>query len=118
LPIADRERFLRNVPLNRDLAQAAQQAMRTEELLLGMGKQAKSVTWTRYEAQDALINDESERRRHQLSRLLARAAAQHITPTHDQLAIALGVSRRTILRDLDLLVAEPDTAATPSEKHV
>jgi predicted DNA-binding transcriptional regulator YafY len=38
-----------------------------------------------------------------LTRLLAEATAQEVTPTHDQLAASLGVSRRTILRDLAVL---------------
>jgi tetratricopeptide (TPR) repeat protein len=100
LPENDRSRFLRNVPLNRDLAQAAMRYQEDEMVSLGMGKQAKSITWTLRQVQDYLIEDETERRRSVLARLLAQAAAHEITPTHDQLAGGLGVSRRTILRDL------------------
>ena len=42
-----------------------------------------------------------------------QAAAQEATPTHDQLAASLGVSRRTILRDLAALQSADDPA-TPS----
>jgi hypothetical protein len=108
LPEADRDRFLRNVPLNRQLAQAAQRYRQTETLSIGLGKQAKSVTWTLRDAQDYLFEDETARRRHVLDRLLAEAAAQGVTPTHDQLAASLGVSRRTILRDLAALQDTPD----------
>jgi hypothetical protein len=114
LPNADRERFLRNVPLNRQLAEAAQQYRQGEMVILGLGKQTKSVTWTLAEAEDHLIEDESARRRHVLNRLLAQAAAQGVTPTHDQLAASLGVSRRTILRDLATLQAAPDDDPTES----
>jgi tetratricopeptide (TPR) repeat protein len=103
LPPADRARFLQNVPLNRDLAQAAQRFERTEIVALGAGKQLKSVRWTVRQMDDFLIADETERRRHVLARLIAQAEAQEVTPTHDQLAAQLGVSRRTILRDLAAL---------------
>jgi hypothetical protein len=103
LPEADRGRFLRNVPINRNLAQAASRVRQSATAVMGLGKQAKAVTWTLHEAQDQLIADETMRRRHVLARLLAQAAAQAVTPTHDQLAATLGVSRRTILRDLAVL---------------
>lgn len=100
LPASDRARFLQNVPLNREIAQAAQRYRQTETVALGLGKQAKPVTWTLVEATDSLIDDETARRRHVLTRLLTQASEQDATPTHDQLAASLGVSRRTILRDL------------------
>ncbi|MCC6457755.1 MAG: tetratricopeptide repeat protein [Caldilineaceae bacterium] len=108
LPPADRERFLHNVPLNRDLAQAAQRYCQSETVMLGLGKQVKRVTWSLIEAEDSLIEDETARRRHVMNRLLAQAAAQGVTPTHDQLAASLGVSRRTILRDLAALQNMPE----------
>jgi DNA-binding SARP family transcriptional activator/predicted ATPase len=114
LPPADRERFLRNVPLNRDVAQAAQRYCQSETIMLGLGKQTKAVTWTLVEAEDHLITDETARRRYVMNRLLAQAATQGVTPTHDQLAASLGVSRRTILRDLAVLqnIPEDDTSQT------
>jgi hypothetical protein len=108
LPPADRERFLRNVPLNRDVAQAAQRYCQSETVRLGLGKQTKLVTWSLVEAEDYLIEDETARRRHVINRLLSQAAAQGVTPTHDQLAASLGVSRRTILRDLAALQNMPE----------
>lgn len=114
LPESDRARFLQNVPINRDLAQAAQEFQTDETVTLGVGKQAKGIRWTLHHPQDALIEDDTARRRHVLVRLLAQAAAQGVTPTHEQLATSLNVSRRTILRDLAAL---PDTsaAAPPQE---
>ena len=100
LPPADQARFLQNVPLNRELAQAAQRYTVTETVTLGQGAQSRLVTWTRVTPQDCLIGDTTTRRRHLLARLMAQAAAQEVNPTHDQLAAILGVSRRTILRDL------------------
>ena len=110
LPTGDRARFLANVPLNRNLAQAAIRYQQDEPVTLGMGKQAKTITWTLRHAQDYLFDDETARRRHVLTRLLAQAAEQAVTPTHDQLAASLGVSRRTILRDLAAL--QGDAGAT------
>jgi hypothetical protein len=73
-----------------------------------LGKQATPVTWTLREAQDCLITDDTARRRHILTRLMAQAAAHATVPTHDQLAAALNVSRRTILRDLAALQGLPN----------
>ncbi len=51
-------------------------------------------------------------RRHRLRRLLNEAAAQGGAPTDDELAAALGVSRRTVLRDIAQLARGGDTPAT------
>lgn len=109
LPASDRIRFLSNVPFNRELAQAEERYRYNEQVELGQGKRAKLVTWTLHDAQDYLIKDETERRRHVLTRLMAQATAQGVMPTHDQLATSLGVSRRTILRDLAALQGADDT---------
>lgn len=117
LPPADRSRFLQNVPLNRDITHAAAQVRQSETVSLGLGKQVKAVTWSLVEVEDFLIDDESARRRHVLSRLLDQAAAFGVTPTHDQLAASLGVSRRTILRDLAIMqesAGDEASAATSS----
>ncbi len=115
LPEADRARFLRNVPLNRDVAQAAQRFDRRETVAVGLGKQAKRVTWTLSEVQDYLIDDDTERRRHVLTRLIDQAAAHTTIPTHDQLAVSLDVSRRTILRDLAALQGSGDADDAQAE---
>lgn len=64
------------------------------------------VTWTVHAAADEAIENKTERRRSQLKRLLAEAAAHHAAPSDDDCAQALGVSRRTILRDMKALAAE------------
>jgi tetratricopeptide (TPR) repeat protein len=61
------------------------------------------VTWTVVAPDDELIADPAGRRRNSLRRLLDEAAAQGAAPTDDDLAAALGVSRRTIVRDMQLL---------------
>jgi tetratricopeptide (TPR) repeat protein len=86
LPESERARFLRNVPLNRDTTEAAERYQVAEIVTVGVGNQSKEMRWTLCQAQDSLIADDTERRRHVLSRLLAQATAQGVTPTHDQLA--------------------------------
>jgi hypothetical protein len=51
-------------------------------------------------------------RHHRLRRLLDEAAAQGAAPTDDDLAAALGVSRRTILRDIERLTQRGGILAT------
>ncbi len=65
-----------------------------------------TVTWTLAAPEDQLIPNRSERRRAVLARLLQEAAAQQAAPTDDDLARALGVSRRTVLRDMRALSRE------------
>ena len=50
-----------------------------------------------------------------LRRLLAEAVAQKAAPTDDDLAAMLGVSRRTVLRDMELLAVEG--VALPTRKR-
>jgi DNA-binding SARP family transcriptional activator len=61
------------------------------------------VRWTVHAAADDAIADAAVRRRHRLQRLLTEAAEQSAAPTDDDLATALGVSRRTILRDMEAI---------------
>ncbi|MBX3014091.1 MAG: AAA family ATPase [Caldilineaceae bacterium] len=97
---ADRTLFLQNVPLNRALAAAVARYTVTQTIAVARASAAPSITWTLVHPTDSLIAEPTQRRRHVLARLIAEASAQAMTPTHDQLADALGVSRRTILRDL------------------
>lgn len=62
-----------------------------------------TVTWTVVAPEDELIAEPAERRRYILRRLLDEATAQGAAPTDDDLAITLGVSRRTIVRDIQAL---------------
>ena len=64
-----------------------------------------SVEWTVFAPQDNLIKTASERRLQVLTRLLHEAKQQGAASTDDDLAQALGVNRRTILRDMKILSA-------------
>ncbi len=68
------------------------------------------VDWTASAPEDATIADGQRRRQHRLARLLAEAAEAGAAPTDDDLARVLGVSRRTILRDMAAM--STDSAAT------
>jgi tetratricopeptide (TPR) repeat protein len=113
LPPDMRERFLTHVPLNRKTEAALAELVRRQEVRLvradvplGRGlteRDYKVVHWTLYAPEDDAIAKKTERRRAVLQRLLREAEAQGAAPTDDDLAAALGVSRRTILRDMKVL---------------
>jgi biotin operon repressor len=65
---------------------------------------------------DEAITDRTARRRHVLQRLHQEAAAQEALPTDDDLAQALNVSRRTILRDIQALAEEGIRIATRARR--
>jgi DNA-binding SARP family transcriptional activator/Tfp pilus assembly protein PilF len=61
------------------------------------------VTWTLTTPQDEAIPGKATRRRYRLLRLLEEAHSLGALPSTDHLAEALGVSRRTIERDMKVL---------------
>jgi AraC-like DNA-binding protein len=61
------------------------------------------ITWTLHHASDDGFADGADRRQHRLRRLLEEAARQGGAPTDADLAAALGVSRRTIVRDMQAM---------------
>jgi DNA-binding SARP family transcriptional activator/tetratricopeptide (TPR) repeat protein len=63
------------------------------------------VEWTLWAPGDEQVPAGVQRRRHVLRRLLDEAEAAGAAPTDDDLARALGVSRRSILRDMAQLAA-------------
>jgi hypothetical protein len=71
-----------------------------------------SVRWSLATPDDDAVGGDAARRRHRLARLLREAAACGAAPTDDDLANALGVSRRTILRDMVALGDDPAVGAT------
>lgn len=73
------------------------------------------VQWTLSAPEDESIADKSARRHYRLKRLLDEAEKQDAAPTDDDLAQALDVSRRTILRDMQVLVKE--IPRTPTRKR-
>jgi DNA-binding SARP family transcriptional activator len=109
----EREQFLRQVPLNQktqaalvDLARRIQVRLVRAEVPLGRKLTETDYTqviWTVYAPEDDLLPKPVLRRRYVLKRLLAEAAEQGAAPTDDDLATALGVSRRTVLRDMEAL---------------
>jgi predicted ATPase len=73
-----------------------------------------SVTWTVAVPKDEAIAGKVARRQHRILRLLNEAQAQGAAPTLEHLAEALGVSRRTIERDVALLRSQEQTAIPPT----
>lgn len=74
-----------------------------------------TVQWTVNAPEDEAITDKTDRRQFQLKRLLEQAKAQNAAPTDEDLAHALGVSRRTILRDMKQLA--PEIPKPPTRKR-
>ncbi len=70
------------------------------------------VAWTVGAVEDDRLEDQGERRRHRLRRLLAEAEAHGAAATIADLADALGTSVRTIRRDLQILRREGVPAVT------
>ncbi len=64
-----------------------------------------TVRWTILGPEAETIPDKVDARRYRMQRLMAEAAEQGAAPTDHDLATALGVSRRTILRDLAAMEA-------------
>lgn len=113
---AIRQSFFENVPVNREIIAAYDQFQQTTRhtqarlvlLSTPLGRQLTEadyieIRWTINAPEDEAITDLTARRRFVLRRLLSEAAAQGAAPTDDDLAQALGVSRRTILRDMEAL---------------
>jgi DNA-binding SARP family transcriptional activator len=115
-----REDFLEQVPLHREIesrwqalqAKPTVQIVRLARLDAPLGRalhetEQVEVRWTvdAGEADAAVLRGHGKAalRQHRLRRLLTEAGAQDAAPTDDDLAQALGVSRRTILRDMAAL---------------
>ena len=115
LPEADREHFLQQATVNKKMRQALEThtrrvSVRLARLEAPVGRKLEDdelclVEWTVFAPQDNLIEAASERRLQVLARLLHEANQQGAAPTDDDLAQALGVNRRTILRDMKILSA-------------
>lgn len=76
-----------------------------------------SVLWTIRLPEDDQIDDEVERRQHQLLRLLSEADGQGARPTVQLLAEALDVSATTIRRDIDALREDGHEARTRGQRQ-
>jgi len=116
LPQMDRPRFLEAIPLNRETRAAVEACSRRSEARLARANAPRgkaltandfiSITWTISAPGDRRFRPDSARRQQVLRRLIAEAETQNAAPTDDDLARALGVSRRTILRDTEVLLGE------------
>jgi hypothetical protein len=113
-----RRQFFERVPVNRaivathaqrvgrETTRAVQLARRDAPLGRTLRDDERvAVRWTLHAPDDDAIGDQGARRRHRLARLVEEAAAAGGAPTDDDLATALGVSRRTILRDIEVLAS-------------
>ncbi|GAB4424831.1 MAG: AAA family ATPase [Chloroflexi bacterium OHK40] len=122
LPPEARARLLERDPLHHTVALAlsASASIATARLVradVPLGRKLTEadyieICWTVDAPDDERFARPDERRRHALRRLLREAAAQGAAPTDTDLASALGVSRRTILRDMAALAAEGTPAPT------
>ena len=125
-----RRSFFERVQLNRDIVKAYDQLAGIARVILvslarrdvPLGRTLRkdefiTVQWTLSAPEDEAVADKSERRRYRLKRLLEEAEQQGAAPTDDDLAEALGVSRRTILRDLQAMAQEIETPPTRKRKR-
>lgn len=113
LPQKDRSRYLQNLPLNRQIQTAVSQYTQqvTVQLVqkdVPLGRKLTpndyvNVCWTIHNLTDQHIAETAVRRRAIIQRLIQEAEQQNATPTDNDLAQALNVSRRTILRDMKVL---------------
>jgi DNA-binding SARP family transcriptional activator len=120
--IADRHlrrQFFERVPVNRSIVTSYDEREPADSAIVvslarrdaPLGRPLRDdervlVSWTVSAPDDSAIADKGERRRHRIGRLLAEAEVAGGAPTDDDLARALGVSRRTILRDIEVLAAD------------
>lgn len=122
LPVAARERLRQGDPLHRAVADAlAASALAITRRLaraeVPLGRHLRDadyvvIGWTLSLPDDERFARPDERRRHVLRRLLREAAEQGAAPIDDDLAGALGVSHRTILRDMAALSAAGEALTT------
>jgi biotin operon repressor len=116
MPAAAQARFKEAVPVNRDIMAAIGEFSQRVEVKLAraavpLGRELveadyTTVSWTLASPLDELVKGRHERRQTILKRLLAEAQTQKAAPTDADLATALGVSTRTIERDLAALRGE------------
>jgi len=100
-----RARFFREGPNNQAIVDAYDElagVIRRQRVTLaraGAPRERVTIVWTVLGPEDEAVADKAERRRLALSRLLREAEEQDAAPTDQELASALGVSRRTVIRD-------------------
>ncbi|MBN1138451.1 MAG: tetratricopeptide repeat protein, partial [Anaerolineae bacterium] len=109
--------FVEDVPLHRQIV-AAWQTLPPRQLVVRLARveaplgrplrddEYTTVTWTVDAPDDAALPDKASRRRQRILRLLAEGQAQGAAPRDEDLALVLGVSLRTLRRDMAALRAE------------
>jgi DNA-binding SARP family transcriptional activator len=119
----EQRQYFEQIPLNRQIKAAMATLSQKETISLvqsnvPLGRKLTAddyvnVTWTLYQPQDdAFPPNSTERRRHVLLRLVEQAQTQGAVATDSDLAQTLGVSRRTILRDVQALTEAGHTFPT------
>ncbi len=124
-----RHSFFYNVPLNLSILQEYDRIYQTSRFITialahrdaPLGRLLRedeyvSVQWAVSAPEDEAIINKTVRRRYRLKRLLQQAEKQNAAPTDEDLAQALGVSRRTILRDMQILSQEIPRPPTRKRK--
>ncbi|HNB50994.1 MAG TPA: tetratricopeptide repeat protein [Anaerolineales bacterium] len=124
-----RRGFFTRVPLNRAIVFAYDQlhgVPRTQTVRLArreapLGRALREdewveLIWTIHAPEDEAFADKTDQRLHRLKRLLHEAEVCEAAPTDDDLAQALNVSRRTILRDMQALAEELPRPPTRKRK--
>jgi hypothetical protein len=124
-----RRSFFANVWLNREIVLAHDRLASAQRVIsfklarrsapLGralLPDEIVTVAWTVSAPEDEAITDKTKRRLYRLQRLLREAEAQNAAPTDDDLAQALGVSRRTILRDMQAVLHDEQEPSTRKRK--
>jgi DNA-binding SARP family transcriptional activator/tetratricopeptide (TPR) repeat protein len=120
-----RRGFFERVPLNRAImAEVAERASASSVVVVRLARtdaplgrrlrdeEFVDVSWTVYAPDDEVVTGRAARRRHRLLRLLDEAARNGAAPTDDDLAEALGVSRRTVIRDMAVIGSDAGRATT------
>lgn len=124
-----RRSFFRKVPLNRSIVAARDQLTKTTRVIavslahfdVSLGRSLRAdeyvrVHWTIGAPEDESIRRKTAQRQYRLKRLLQESEAQQAAPTDTDLARALGVSRRTIVRDMQILSGEISHLPTRKRK--
>ena len=128
-----RRAFVEDVPLHREIAAAGRASAASERTLVRLAKadvplgrrlrdeDLVEVSWLLPEGDGGGLDGVPRRiaeRRQKLVQLLEQARAAGAAPTDDQLAAALGVSRRTILRDVRALVTVQPVTTRRRRRHL
>ncbi|MEM7801243.1 MAG: BTAD domain-containing putative transcriptional regulator, partial [Chloroflexota bacterium] len=121
----DQRRLIEAVPVNHQIVRTydqlfsviRQQSVSLAKQSVPLGKSLApsdyvNISWTIHAPADDAAASKASRRRAQIRRLTYEAAEQGASPSDQEIAHALGVSRRTVLRDIKELEAAGHTILT------